>query len=184
MMPDEGDIAPDIEVVSQAGERHTLDAALQAGPVLLCFFKRECATCGLSFPVIERIWRHYRDHQSPEGMGLVVWGVSQDDVGETQAFVAEHELSFPVLLDGKALAASRAFAIESTPSLFLLAGREKLQFDSKDVDPEDARRVMAVMVEGWSRSDFSTINDEIAVRIGTLPAEPFEGLEVPETRPG
>lgn len=183
-VPAVGDLAPAFSAADVDGARHSLATALESGPVVLCFFKSECGTSELALPFVEKVWRANREHASPEGMRLSVWGVSQDDADTTRDFAKTLDLSFPLLLDDAGFPASRAYDIEATPTVFLLEGREKLRRDSHTVDADEARRVLGLM-EGWNREAFSVIVDEIAARIGNLPAEPFEGNHsVPDRRPG
>ena len=55
---------------------------------LLFFFKRDCATCDLTAPLIEVL------HRALTPLGLQVIGISQDSVQDTTAVISRHDLSF------------------------------------------------------------------------------------------
>jgi peroxiredoxin len=183
-IPSDGDLAPTFEVTPLTGATRALEDLLEAGPVLLAFMKTECATCNLCFPFIESIWRHYQEFVSPEKMQLGVLAVSQSSEQDTRAFFEQHHLSFPCVLETDELAISRSYELETTPTLILLSGREKLRRDAETVEPQEGRRVLATM-EGWDKLAFDTLNDQIAARVGALPADSPPGYaEAPDTKPG
>jgi len=86
-------------------------------PVLLAFFKTSCPICQLTWPYLQRL------HEAYGGKAVHVVGVSQDDVGSSRAFYAEHGgATFDLLLDPEpGFAASNAFDIEAVPHLVLLS---------------------------------------------------------------
>ena len=117
-------------------------------------------------------------------MRLAVLAVSQDSHEATTAFLKLYALSFPFVLDTDALAISRLYELETTPTLIFLAGREKLQRDADTVERQNAFRVMAVM-EGWDKIAFEAVNDQMAARLGALPCDTPAGYaDVPDAKPG
>ena len=94
-------------------------------PRLILVYKRDCETCGLVLPVVERISRplHAR--------GLETIGVSQSDEDATLDAINEHGLCFPQALDAH-LALSFALELEVVPALLLFDA------DSEVVDRTDA----------------------------------------------
>lgn len=101
----------------QAGDRvpsvPLIDEVLDGKPALLAFFKVSCPVCQFTFPFLERIAKNG---------SLRVFGVSQNDAGETASFAKDFGVTFPMLLDEASgeYAASNAFGISSVPSLFLV----------------------------------------------------------------
>lgn len=81
-------------------------------PRLILVYRRDCETCELVLPVVERISRplHAR--------GLETIGVSQSDEDATLDAINEHGLCFPQALDAD-LALSLALGVEIVPTLLL-----------------------------------------------------------------
>jgi len=75
------------------GERHSLEEALQRGPVVLAIYKASCQASKTAMPFLERIFEAYPAER------LTVWGVAQDSANVTRSFIRRYGISFPVLLD-------------------------------------------------------------------------------------
>ena len=92
-MVEEGDAAPDFELVSDSGETVTL-SSLRGKPTVLYFYPKDdtpgCTTqaCG-----IRDAWSEF------EQAGAVVLGVSPDDAASHARFREKYELPFPLLAD-------------------------------------------------------------------------------------
>jgi len=112
-----GERAPGLALRGLDGQAHRLHEA--TGPVLVVFFKVSCETCGLAFPYFERLFQAY-----PQG-GWHLWGISQDSASDSQAFVEEHGVTFPILLD-EGWAISRAYDPEGVPTSFLIGPDAKV----------------------------------------------------------
>jgi peroxiredoxin len=63
--------------------------------VLVNFWATWCVPCREEMPMLERIYRQYRDR------GLVVLAVTDDPPEVAQRFIAERGLTFPVLIDSQ-----------------------------------------------------------------------------------
>ena len=107
--------APDFQLNDLKGRTHQLSEALTHGSVALVFYKSACPTCQFTFPYLQKIFSRVKD--TP---GLTFWGISEDDVDESQAVVKEHGLTFDVLLDEHPYAVSAAYGLEFVPSIFLI----------------------------------------------------------------
>ena len=149
-----GDRAPDFRLPLHRGGELALPELLAGGPVLLAFYKVSCPVCQLTFPFLERI------HQ---GGRLRIYGVSQNDAGDTAGFNRAFGVTFPVLLDPeRAFPASNAFGITNVPTLFL-------------VEPDG---VISWKLDGWSKRDVQ----DLGARAGV---NPFRDQEfVPEWKAG
>lgn len=89
-----GEKAPEFEGANQKGERVSLKALLQKGPVVLYFYPKDetpgCTAEACSF----------RDaYEDFTAAGAEVVGVSADSVDSHQAFAAHHRLPFTLLSD-------------------------------------------------------------------------------------
>ena len=126
--------APAFALKDGDGKSHTLAEALKQGPVLLAFFKVSCPVCQMTFPFLERI------HQGVKGKTNVrVWGISQDDAGDTRAYAREYGCTFPLLLDDSGYPVSNAYGLTNVPTLFLVKPDGTIQltsvgFDRKDIE--------------------------------------------------
>lgn len=93
--PREGFSAPSIELERLDGERLDL-TDLRGEVVVINFWASWCPPCRAEMPALERAYQAERER------GLEILAVNttyQDQLGAASAFVAEHGLSFPILLD-------------------------------------------------------------------------------------
>jgi peroxiredoxin len=103
---------PDLTLETLQGERLRLRP--DAGRArLLLVYKRDCETCSVVLPVLERLSRPLH------GRGLETFGVSQSDADATLDAINEHGLCFPQVLDAE-LALSFALDLEVVPTLLLV----------------------------------------------------------------
>lgn len=155
--------APAFTLQDGEGRRYTLAEALQHGPVLLAFFKTTCPVCQFTFPFVERI------HQAVNGAAnLRVWGISQDDAGDTRSFARESGCTFTLLLDESGYPVSNQYGLTNVPTLFL-------------VKPDGQIQVSSV---GFSREDLETVAAEFS-RFADRPVPVFQPDEsVPDYKPG
>ena len=146
---------PDFRLPLLDGGETTPRGMISKGPALVAFFKVSCPVCQLTLPFLDRI------HSAG---GLPVYGVSQNDAGDTRDFNTRFGLSFPTLLDSEkaGFAVSNAFGISSVPTLFLI-----------ETDGSIGR-----VLEGWSKSEIERLG-ELA---GVKPFRPSDS--VPEWKAG
>jgi peroxiredoxin len=107
--------APDFQLNDLKGRTHRLFDALTRGPVALVFYKSACPTCQFTFPFVQRAFS-----KVGETPGLTFWGISEDDLNESQSVVREHGLTFDVLLDEHPYDVSAAYGLQFVPSIFLI----------------------------------------------------------------
>ena len=158
-----GGMAPNVSLSEMNGGRYVLQEALRRGPAVLAFFKITCPVCQYAFPFLERI---YRAHQGK----VNIVGVSQSPRRETEFFVREYGISFPVLLDEpQHYAISNSYGITNVPTIFLISEEGKVELCSV----------------GWSRPDLEQINRRLAEAASMPEPEVFRrGEEVPERTSG
>lgn len=120
-----GTSAPDFTLPTMDGKQFSLVDALARGPVLAAFFKISCPVCQFAFPFLERI---YKAH----GKGAVtIVGVSQNSKRDTNAFLHEFGVTFPVLLDETdTYAVSNAYGLTNVPTIFWIAQDGKIEISS------------------------------------------------------
>lgn len=91
---DQGDTAPDFELVDQTGTPRRLSTLLADGPVVLFFFPIASSN-GCTAEAC-----HFRDlSEDFAGTGATVVGCSPDEVGTQRQFADAHSLAFPLLAD-------------------------------------------------------------------------------------
>jgi cytochrome c biogenesis protein CcmG/thiol:disulfide interchange protein DsbE len=123
--------APDfnLRVVANAGalgpgmtEGKSLSLSeLRGSAVLLDFWATWCGPCRAEAPIVDQVSRRWHDK------GVVVVGVNTDspDQGDPKAFAMAHGLTYPIVHDETG-AASRAFAVDSLPTLVVVSRTGKI----------------------------------------------------------
>jgi len=161
---DTGAKAPDFTLNTTEGKQFSLQEALERGPVVVGFFKVSCPVCQYAFPYLERVY------QASGGKGITVVGVSQDNQRDTQRFMKEFGVTFPVLLDpSNSYATSNAYGLTNVPSVFWIA-------------PDGTVEISSV---GWSRADMEEIHRRITETNGTNKLPLFKpGEDVRDFRAG
>ena len=161
-LPAPGAKAPSFTLGDADGRLHRFDDVSAHPATLLLFFKRDCATCDLTAPVVERIV------QTLSPVGLNVLAVSQSSPVDTAAFTHRHGLTLPVVLD-RELDVSQAYGFDAVPALVLTA----------------ADRTVLTSFEGWSKADFQELVSQAATLCNVAsPAFEADDQPLPAQRPG
>jgi len=157
-----GKAAPEISLPGVQGGRFSLRQALTRGPLVVVFFKISCPVCQYALPFLERL---YRAHQGK--VSLV--GVSQNPKKDTEGFLREYSISFPVLLDDtSAYPVSNAYGLTNVPTVFLISSGGEIEVSSV----------------GWSRQNLEEINRRVS-KVAAPPAALFHrGEEIPDYTAG
>lgn len=159
-----GTAAPEFTLEKIEGGKFNLREALNRGPVLAVFFKISCPVCQFALPYVERLYQAYKDKN------VTVVGVSQNNKGDTAAFMREYKLTLPVLLDDtRSYPVSNAYGLTNVPTLFWIERDGEIGISSV----------------GWNRADLEQINRQIA-EAGRAPAVAIfsPGENVPDFRAG
>ena len=159
-----GDSAPDFTLQTMNGSLFSLQEALRKGPVVLAFFKISCPVCQFAFPYLEKLYTSYRSNT------VTLVGVSQDSNKDTERFVREYGITFPVLLDDpQNYPVSNAYGLTNVPSIFWVEPGGEIQVSSVGWDLKEIERISSLM------SELSSIP----------PAQIFApGEKIPDYRPG
>jgi peroxiredoxin len=144
-----GVLAPDFTLPVVQGGQVSLREALAKGPAVLVFFKKSCPVCQYALPFVERVYHANR------AANVSVFGISQNDARETQAFLREYGVTFPVALDNPAnYKVSNAYGLTNVPTIFYVA-------------PDGEIEVSCV---GWSKEDVEAIHQKLAEHRNQPPA--------------
>jgi peroxiredoxin len=136
-----GTQAPDFTLLATDGRPFSLRAALARGPVVAAFFKISCPTCQYAFPFLQRI------HEAHGGRSVTIVGISQNAKKDTAAFIKEHGITFPVLLDDThSYPVSNAYGLTNVPTIFWIA-------------PDGDIEIASV---GWVRKEMEEFNQRAA----------------------
>jgi len=157
--------APDFTLPTVDRKPLSLADALKKGPVVLAFFKISCPVCQYAFPFFERLYKSNRADN------VTVLGVSQDNAKDTQAFLREYGVTFPVILDEVATGyrVSTEYGLTNVPTVFLIAPGGEIEVASV----------------GWSRADVEAVNQRLAEYRKQPPAPVWRpGESVQEFRAG
>ena len=159
-----GTKAPEFSLPAVGGDKFSLQAALEQGPILAAFFKVSCPTCQYAMPFLERI------HQAYGGKKITVVGISQDNQRDTAAFLKEYGITFRTLLDDpNGYAVSNAYGLTNVPSLFLIGQDGQIEITSV----------------GWVKPEIEEINRKLAATQQTQPPAIFNpGEDVRDFRAG
>jgi thiol-disulfide isomerase/thioredoxin len=109
----EGAIAPGFSTTTPAGSAISL-ADHKDHVVLVDFWATWCPPCVASMPILERVYREYRDK------GVVVVGVDQEpgDEALVRGFLSSHDITFPIAMDPGSIA--RDYGVYTFPTSFLI----------------------------------------------------------------
>jgi peroxiredoxin len=101
----------DFTLTDLEGKAWTLKS-LHGKVVLVNFWATWCPPCRKELPDLQALYDRFKDR------GLVVLGISDEDVTKVQPFVTEHKMTYPILLDpGRKV--NQLFDIQGIPhSLF------------------------------------------------------------------
>jgi peroxiredoxin len=143
------------------GESTSVGFVRGAAPVAFLFFKVDCPTCPIALSAFDRL------HEAYSGAAVRVVAISQDGAEKTRSFVGSSTV--PTLLDDADWAVSRAYGLETVPTLVLIDGQGRVE------------RVE----EGWSRQAYN----EVSRRLSEISSRPFvaaseDGDGKPPWKPG
>ena len=99
---------------------------LRGKVVLVNFWATWCPPCRKEMPDLDALYRRFGKQ------GLVILGISDEDAGKVESFLAEHPVSYPVLLDpGRKV--NEEFQVDGIPKSFVYGRDGKLVTESIDM---------------------------------------------------
>jgi len=115
--PQEGFLAPDFTLQTLGGEEITL-SELRGTPLLINLWASWCGPCRAEMPAMQRIYEKYAVTESSFTI-LAVNATNQDNPNSAATFVAEHGLTFPILMDIDG-SVSASYQLRSLPTSFFV----------------------------------------------------------------
>jgi peroxiredoxin len=114
-VPRQGFLAPDFSLRTSSGETITL-SDLRGRPVLINLWASWCPPCRAEMPAMQRLYEEYKDQGF---LVLAINATNQDNASAAEAFVREHQLTFPILFDVDGNV-SRQYQLRSLPTTFFV----------------------------------------------------------------
>jgi peroxiredoxin len=159
-----GAVAPDFDFPLLGGGYQELRDLVHPGGGIVVFFKTECATSAL---LLSHIGPLAQALQSEERVFLAV---AQNGEEEARQFRDEHLLQFPIACEKSPYPASRAYDVQTVPTLFVIDGAGRI----------------AERVEGFLKSEVLALGPAVeqALALGDIPPVLENADELPDIRPG
>jgi peroxiredoxin len=99
---------------------------LRGKVVVVNFWATWCPPCRKEMPDLNALYQQFKDQ------GLVILAISDEEVGKVSPFIAEHKISYPILLDpGRKV--NEMFQVEGIPKSFVYDREGKLVAQSIDM---------------------------------------------------
>ena len=163
-------VAPDFALKTADGATVRYPADAQGRPTVLMFWPSWCPFSRALQPYVQDIWVDYRDR------GVALWTINIREDGDPLQAMRERGLSFPLLLEGDAVA--NAYRVSRTPWLVVMDGRQNILYTRPAHPPtpiDVAKRVREVLN--------GLIGPDKAVPMPTTWAPPYDlHLKRPEDR--
>jgi len=118
----------DFSLQDMQGTRWAL-SQLRGKVVLVNFWATWCPPCRKEIPDLEKLYRRFG------GQGLVILGISDEDMRKVEPFVSAQKITYPILLDPGS-AVHKEFAIEGIPKNLVYDRAGKLVAESIDMRTE------------------------------------------------
>jgi peroxiredoxin len=151
--------APDFTLQTIDGKSVTL-SGLRGKPVMLTFWKINCPACEYQMPYIQAFY----EEQSSEKIAVLTINVG-DSAAVVQNFVANHEITFPVLLDLQQKV-TQAYGIPGVPVTFFID--DKGIFKAYKIGPFQSREDMESALKTVFPSLSITSKPEIGPETGNI----------------
>jgi cytochrome c biogenesis protein CcmG/thiol:disulfide interchange protein DsbE len=120
-------------------------ASYRGRPVVLNFWASWCVPCKEEAPLLEAVWRRYRDR------GLVVLGIDIHDLrSDARRFARQNRMSYPLAFDGVGKT-STDYGLTGVPETFFVARSGRLVCDRLQAGVHLERRTGRASSCTWGR---------------------------------
>lgn len=154
-----GKVAPDFTLPFFDGGVSNLYSAGKTA--VLIFYKFSCPVCQFTFPFLQKIYETYGD-------AFYFVAIAQDPAEKTIPFRETFGITVPTLMDLQPYPVSNTYRIETVPSIFLVNEDHKID----------------TSFEGFDKKQLERLSDSLAHKSGLPRIALFQGLSVPELKPG
>src|SRR5688572_2706555 len=111
-------VAPSFSLKTTEGKIVNYPADAQGQPTVLMFWPSWCPFSRALQPYVQDIWVDYRDR------GVKLWTINIKEDGDPLKAMRERGLSFPLLLEGDAVA--NEYRVVRTPWLVVMDGKQNI----------------------------------------------------------
>jgi cytochrome c biogenesis protein CcmG/thiol:disulfide interchange protein DsbE len=129
-IPQEGYLAPPIELQGLDGKRYNLDELDK--PVILNFWASWCGPCQIEAPMLINLYRKYGDHIEIYAINLTM----NDKRENIEAFVNRFKLPFPVLLDTSG-DVTKLYQVQVIPTTFFIDREKRITKLATGIHPKE-----------------------------------------------
>lgn len=159
-----GAAAPDFDLPVLGGSYRELRDLVHPGGGILIFFKTTCSTSTLLLTHIGPL----ADALAAEEREFLAVGQGTEE--ELASYRDQHALRFPIACDKEPYRASRAYAVTTVPTLFVIDGAGRI----------------AERVEGFLKSEVLALGPAVeqALALGDVPPVLERADEMPDAKPG
>ena len=111
--------------------------------VLVNFWATWCPPCRKEMPDMETLYREFKDS------GLLILAISDEDISKVKPFIAEHHVTYPILLDPGSKV-HNLFVVEGIPKSFLYDREGKLVAEA--IDMRTRQQFLEMLAQAGLRS--------------------------------
>jgi thiol-disulfide isomerase/thioredoxin len=143
--PKEGQRVPDFALAVWGGgdQKKTVNELLGSKVTFVTFWASWCMPCRGELPILESIYAEYKD----KGLEVVAVNLdSADKTDEIKSLVSQLKLSFPILLDPKALY-PKELLVQNLPTLLVLDSKGKIVECHVGTSPDVRKELRAIAEE-------------------------------------
>jgi len=168
-----GVMAPDLDlpVSTIDGESTTLRELADGKALLLILLKTSCKSCKIGLPFASTLQKNIGD--AP----LAIVAVSQDSPNVTRSFQRRSEVDLPFVLDPDPFPISQSYAIEATPSWFLIDPSGEIKQTALGVFHQplnDLLAAIANLVPGAPHLTFADLDPDLPAFVPACPSKHLE----------
>jgi peroxiredoxin len=115
---------------------------LRGKVVLVNFWATWCPPCRKEMPDLETLYQEFKDQ------GLLILAISDEDISKVKPFIAEHNTTYPILLDPGSKV-HKSFVVEGIPKSFLYDREGKLVAEA--IDMRTRRQFLGMLAQAGLR---------------------------------
>lgn len=118
-------------------ERQQVDwASFARAPAVISIWAEWCPHCQVELPVLHEVLRDYPD----VSLVTILSAIGQQPGPEPDAYLADHDLTFPVAIDDGAGTLAQAFGLEAFPTIYFVDSDGGVTYANAGEVPEDELR--------------------------------------------